>query len=252
MIPAIAHAGGLLTSPLVISGCRLWLDAADASSITNSPRPTQWNDKSGNAFHVTAAAASTARPTYSTAVQNGRNAMSFDGSANVMGVDSKAVLSSLAAWTIFAAVKTSSNNTAQTIISLGTTFIVGNTLAQLVTLVTSGFRRIGGRRLDADSFAVAAGSTQTSTSWCQWCGIGNYTATTATLFVNGTQDAINSSCLSAGSTTSDQTSLHIGAGVDNGSAFWNGYIGEIIIYGSALSTSDRIRVQNYLKAKWGL
>ena len=36
-------------SPLNISGCSLWMDAADSSTMTlSSSSVTQWNDKSGN------------------------------------------------------------------------------------------------------------------------------------------------------------------------------------------------------------
>ncbi len=41
-------------SPLQISGCQLWLDATDSTSVTlNSTSVTQWSDKSGNARHLT-------------------------------------------------------------------------------------------------------------------------------------------------------------------------------------------------------
>ncbi|MBI1325980.1 hypothetical protein GC170_22700, partial [bacterium] len=51
--------------PNMISGLALWLDAADDASITldGSNNISQWNDKSGNARHVTQATA-TERPAY--------------------------------------------------------------------------------------------------------------------------------------------------------------------------------------------
>ena len=67
-------------SPTSIPGIALWLDASDAASITldGSNNVSQWNDKSGNGKHA-AQATTTKRPSYQTAVQNGLNAVRFDG-----------------------------------------------------------------------------------------------------------------------------------------------------------------------------
>lgn len=52
-------------SPRSIGGCRLWLDAADTSSvILSNGAITQWNDKSGFANNATQTTASN-RPLYS-------------------------------------------------------------------------------------------------------------------------------------------------------------------------------------------
>lgn len=60
--------------PTQISGCQLWLDAADISTITFSSgsNVSQWNDKSGNGFHV-----SQATPSNNPVYANGR--MTFTG-----------------------------------------------------------------------------------------------------------------------------------------------------------------------------
>jgi hypothetical protein len=34
--------------------------------------------------------------------------------------------------------------------------------------------------------------------------------------------------------------------------WWNGFIGEVIVYNSALSTRERQQVEGYLAYKWGL
>jgi hypothetical protein len=45
-----------IVSPTKISGLQLWLDAADTSTISHSSNlVTQWDDKSGNGYHATAA-----------------------------------------------------------------------------------------------------------------------------------------------------------------------------------------------------
>ena len=43
------------TGPLSISGCQLWMDGADSTTITIATGVSQWNDKSGNAYNFTQA-----------------------------------------------------------------------------------------------------------------------------------------------------------------------------------------------------
>ena len=56
-----------------------WYDAADAASITQASNAvSQWNDKSGNANHMTEATAGR-KPTTNTQTQNSLNVIDFDG-----------------------------------------------------------------------------------------------------------------------------------------------------------------------------
>ena len=65
-------------TPALISTA-LWLDAADASTITTvSGAVSQWNDKSGNGRNASQAT-SGSRPIVVTASQNSLNGISFDG-----------------------------------------------------------------------------------------------------------------------------------------------------------------------------
>lgn len=61
----------------------LWLDAADASTITlNGSNVSQWSDKSGNGRHVVQGSA-TLQPVYVTTATNGKPAVRFDGSNDI-------------------------------------------------------------------------------------------------------------------------------------------------------------------------
>ena len=61
------------------TGLVLWLNAADASSVTTvSGLVSQWNDKSGSGFNFTQANAAN-RPTYPGAGRNGHNTVSSQG-----------------------------------------------------------------------------------------------------------------------------------------------------------------------------
>lgn len=75
-------------NPLSLSGLEAWYDASDASTLYTDLGTTlvsadaqsieQWNDKSGNARHLTQTSAA-ARPTYKTGIQNGKSIARFDG-----------------------------------------------------------------------------------------------------------------------------------------------------------------------------
>ena len=66
-------------NPLDVSGCQLWLDAADRNTINLSGTGvTQWNDKSGFLRHATRLAAS--NPTYNASGFNGLPTITFSTS----------------------------------------------------------------------------------------------------------------------------------------------------------------------------
>ena len=86
----LLFSGGAAFSPLNISGLVSWYDASDTSTLwEDSARTTPaadnadvigaWDDKSGNGYHATQATTIN-KPTLRTNVQNGKNAIRFDGS----------------------------------------------------------------------------------------------------------------------------------------------------------------------------
>lgn len=81
--PYLFNQGGF--NPLLIPNLALWLDAADASTITldGSSNVEEWRDKSGNARHSTQAS-TLLRPAYTTAAVNGLNALTFDASDDLL------------------------------------------------------------------------------------------------------------------------------------------------------------------------
>jgi hypothetical protein len=86
-LAAVAIAALALTTPASAAPLwtpadittELWLDASDASTITETAGAmSQWNDKSGNARNATQATAAN-QPTTGALTQNGLNVISFDG-----------------------------------------------------------------------------------------------------------------------------------------------------------------------------
>ena len=90
---SISQGGGELWTPALLQPT-LWLDAADASTITlNGSTVSQWSDKSGTGNHMTNAIASS-QPLYSATGFNGRPALDFDATDDFLGNSSPLGLNS--------------------------------------------------------------------------------------------------------------------------------------------------------------
>jgi hypothetical protein len=76
----------------------------------------------------------------------------------------------------------------------------------------------------------------------QYSGTSNY------FYLNGT--SLTSTGASSGNFNT--TNFAIGRDVGSASGYWNGYIGELLVYNSFLSDFDRFRLQTYLLNKWAV
>jgi hypothetical protein len=215
-----------VTQPTDIAGCVGWWDASDAGSITESGGlVSQWNDKSTAGNHATAS--STARPTTGTRSLNGKNVIDFDGTANAMATS----LADTATQTVlFVAVSDVASSSGR-LWSYGTTnrgvFSDSGTWA---------FWR------QQTSGAILFGATASATSPSVACAL--FTSNSSlTTFGNGAQGTTNDPVDSSGA------SFNIGKETTN---FFNGYIAEIIIFDTALTTAQRASVEAYLAAKWAI
>lgn len=72
-------------SPIELSGVEAWYDASDTSAITESSNQvSQWNDTTGNGWHLTQGNSS-AQPLTNTVTINGLNTILFDNDASSDG-----------------------------------------------------------------------------------------------------------------------------------------------------------------------
>jgi hypothetical protein len=75
-------------APISFTGCQLWLDGADTSTVTGTTTVTQWRDKSGNAYNgtvVNASVGSPVAPSYLTNSINGLPAITMSGTSYFQG-----------------------------------------------------------------------------------------------------------------------------------------------------------------------
>jgi hypothetical protein len=243
-------------NPTLVSGCSLWLDGADSSTISLSGSTvTQWNDKSENGYNTTSYGGT---PTLLANAINGVQSISFNGSSYLTGNNS---------------------NTGST-----ATFF-------LVATLTSG-QGAGQQYTNAYAFSRGSGVPMTDYNEvfsitglvCQNSGPSlalspqrnggngptftppNYnSAFIHTTVLDGTNMYGYGNGTSVGSTSSSgnfayviysvgsQTYANTGPSYPASfNYFWTGYIGELIAFNTNLSTTQRQQVEGYLAWKWRL
>ena len=224
-------------SPLDVSDCKLWLDADDSATVLGvSTAVTNWIDKSTEGNNAVQIGADTTRPTVVAADQNGLDVISFDGgdylstgfinSSNItvfcmMEVDFQGIGTIMGARDVTA--------TRSAIAS-------GDGDSDLIYFAIGG--RFGNR---------AYGNTLVYTALTMSHGGGN-----GYLYRNGTE-TVNFTY--TGSPINSTQDYYIGNWNDKGapgSYYFNGDIGEIIIYDRVISATERGQVSDYLTDKWGL
>jgi hypothetical protein len=243
---------GKTLSPLNIPGCALWLDGADSGSMTFSGATsniTQWRDKSGLGNHASPRNGS---PVFTSNSINGvasiylSNAPSFTGSISITGTT----------YTAFAvAVTPSIPNTLghdQRLLS----FAVNSTGADynLTTSSIGFFNWVqpsdgAGTKIITYRNNTTIGSNVISAN-VPFMGSALYNGANGYLWSNGT------AATTTGAASSGNFAITIYGVGDHASnspgEYWNGYIGEIIVFSNALTDSQRQQIEGYLASKWGV
>lgn len=219
-------------------GLFIWLDAADSSTVTRTgANVTRWTDKSINSF--TFILSGTTNPTYSNSIQNNNSAIYFDGTNQVM--NSSVRNFSNGAYTVFTVQyltsTTGSSSGFQRVINGGpdSTLFVGVNGTTIAAFTGNG---LGGW----NDIAVLVPNYTNLATW----RIVSFTinSTVLTSFIDG-----NPTSIKVG-TTGSITSIFIG-GLTN-AQYWNGYLGEFLIYSNVLGTFQRQQTEGYLAWKWGI
>lgn len=233
MIPGVV-ASGHQWGPLDVAPMTYWLDASDTSTITSSGGAvSQWTDKISSAAFVQATGAN--KPTTGAATLNGLNVLSFVHTSGTVG-------QFLAA--------TGISSVAQPL----TIFYVG---------VLSGYDSTQGYNVFSSNSSIRfAYHIANNSNWSMYAGTGltggapgNGTYLACAQF-NGASSftRLNSTQIISGNagSTGLSTNAVIGAGNASGNINpWNGDIAEILVYPSALNSTQIDMAENYLRNKWG-
>jgi len=223
---------GKTLSPLNISGCVLWLDAADTSTLMLSTNNvTQWSDKSGSGNNATQATAGS-QPTTG-GIQNGLNTLLFTGKVMTYPTIS------LSAQTVFCVYL---NNT---FTPYGWPVHIG----PFAFFYAAPSSNVGIGRSGYTDEVLANWSTNglTTSKYTVYGGTVSVSGTTTSvLYFNGNQVASNTVTSSGGLVNYTIGTLQSGANTVTG------YIAEVIVFNSVLGTTQRQSVENYLMSKWGI
>ena len=226
--------------PRLIPGCQLWLDASDTSTITGTTAVSAWTDKSGNGNNTTIFG--TPNSTYGTI--NNVKAMWFNGSSGTYGLFSNtgATVSGFVVGTMNSATATYGR-----MIALGNN--PGNDDSGTLQCPFL-LRHIGNQAFSTRRFQT--NYTYSSYTYdAPFLASIIYDGTNGNLYVNG------STIVQFGSTGNfGYSNYSVGCGIYSISAntvdTWAGFVGEVILYRSALTNTQRQQVEGYLSWKWGM
>ena len=259
-IAAIHGTGAAAPVSPPISGYKLWLDASDTSTITQSGGAvSQWTDKSVNGYTFTQATAGN-KPTTGTRTQNGLNVLDLDGGdllTSSAAASTWTFLSNNTQWTAFYAFKTDISSFSTIFATaaaqssrVGTTVYLNSpsaySLGHETANGTEGSASLTNtsalNSIDANFTYItllsdannATAANRSDLRVKQGSAIKNNVKTTATN--NGTPTY----------------TLEIGMASNLGAYGLDGMLGEILIYTSTLSSGDILSTQEYLASKWGV
>ena len=228
--------------PTSISGCVLWLDAADTSTITGTTTMTAWRDKSSNAYTANSFSNSVAAPSWVSSAPRVGSAVQYSA-GNGSSIANFVLKQTMSIFEVYYAINQSTSGP----------FIEHGPDEN----ANSGFYlySAGGENFGINSgsgqIAVNIGNVTLSNTWQLIEGINPDPASSSTMafYVNGQVKA--SGATQSGTTTVTRT-LFINGRNGTSTLSYNTYLAELIIFSNALNTTDRQYIERYLSLKWGL
>jgi hypothetical protein len=237
-------------TPAQLPGLALWLDADDASTITlNGSTVSQWNDKSGNARHVSQATAAN-QPTLTASGLNGKPEIRFDGVNDYLAAASPLIGTTHSLFVVFT--PTIENQTG----SLFGQWSAGQNgrFTILVNQISSGAPGAG----FLNTFNASATGGGGSGGLAVEVAISNAPTLITSISTTGSEQW---KLFKDGAEWDSATIASVYTGVNSaigslngtGSLFpFDGTVSELISLPSVLSTTNRQLLEGYLAWKWGI
>lgn len=251
--------------PASVSGLQLWLDASDASTLYDATSGgslvaadgtvARWQDKSGNGRHAIQSEANR-RPVRKTAIVNGRDALTFDGTSDQLLADGSAFEFGSAGFSVFVVGRGDlASSDIRCILCMQANDSAQSGILR-IELTTSAWQ-VASRSTD-----TGAGATTDSSSYAQdTLNVITVTRSENTLTARKNGASFGTRTISGSITRSAEGQpppLAIGSFDSNPNYanqkayFWSGEVCEVIVYHSTISTADREAVESYLITKWGI
>lgn len=217
------------------SSLALWLDAADAATITlNGSTVSQWRDKSGNSRHANQAVAAN-QPAYNLTGFNGRPSIQIvrtGASGDVLVPLTNPILDTDDFTIVTALQNTAIGRGAD---GFGSGWSINHAASALSVVLTTG--------------GPAQYSAVTSNSGLIQVSMLDQLSTTSVLYYSNNGGSLNSTNAPKKTLRSSTRGLEIGK-ANGGSAA--GLVSEVVIAKSVLTTDNRQKLEGYLAWKWGL
>lgn len=231
-----------------IPGLRLWVDMQDPQSYSQTGGVMNYVENKISTRRITALDA----PAFSATAINARPGIVFDGVFNYMRGTEARVLSVLAGslpFTLFMVMNQTSSN-ARTIMSMGSESAGG--AYRTFGSTTSGTRRwsmVGQSDAAATFSALSTATVQTGTHILEWYGTGP----TVSLRVDGGASDPNGAAVTIGTSTLARITLGaLDFGIAVPSQFFDGSLGETLLYNRLLSEDTRGLIRKSLSEKWAI
>lgn len=255
----ITPTGGVLTTPTgnvierdaypnEIQGLVAWYKA-DGTYTLNGSNVSQWNDESGNGWHIAQSTAS-AQPLYVANAFNGKPAMYFDA-GDKLATTLFSAIGTTTGYTVFYVARPlaipNSNN--QLIYEFSNTLGYGgavhklNTTNRLYVNTTSISTNLG--------YVLYSDVTNFYYGAVRFDGTGAANADRLRLYINSVQQTMTfAGTIPAAISYAD--GLSIGGTYTASTNLFNGYICELFIYNRALSATEVIKMNTYLRQKYAI
>lgn len=222
----------------------LWLDAADAGTITlNGSTVSQWNDKSGNARHATQGTAAN-QPTYTPSGLGGKPVLTFTGT-NFLLKTNDTFLQNAPAVSAFTVVSFADFVTTRRAFNMRTS---SGPVTRFFVSGQASSVQSGARRLSTDSFSASNGTPVAANTPAIIGGQLDFANNSNTSVVNGV--VAPAATFSSGAGNSESALVDFEMGTLVGSQLFLGTMAETVFVNGILSLADRQRLEGYLAWKW--
>ena len=227
--------------PRSVAGCQLWLDAIDTSSLTGSSPVTAWRNKGLSGNNATYSGS----PSISATAINGRQAMYFNGSSYFTGAISGANTTTITVFIVGSLISPFVGFSGLLCFGNASQLDYDNVGSLPITMYNADFKIYGARNSSSQPTPISAN--------VPFLYVLQYDGTYINTWLNGTQQTDPSiNIASSGTFTYTNYSVACRAGTITGQYIWSGYFGEILVYQSALTTTERQQIEGYLGWKWGI
>jgi hypothetical protein len=232
----------------------LWLDAADASTITQSGGTvSQWNDKSGRGNHAINATTAS-QPTYQATGFNSRPALSFDNTDDFLGISSPVATSAEDYFYASVFQMRSGSGSWRMIMGGRPNFNNGNSANALLQRMSNA-SQIGTHHTDSTDTRIKVDVTDLfapTIATLQRSGGTSGTGGTVTVTATGPSQASYLTTATQTWASAANAVFQIGGKQAGGTTWLDGTISECIVLSRSATTLERQKLEGYLAHKWGL